>query len=381
MRPIGLAVFTALWLLWSTYLPSSPVSASPRITAAAALIMDASSGGILYEKNPHLPLPMASTTKVMTGLLGIELARPSELVRVSASAASMVPSKIYLKPGELLRAEDLLQAILLSSANDASAALAENIGGSEKAFARLMTRRAWELGARNTRFENASGLPAEDHYSTAYDLALLLRYAMQRSAFADIMRRKTATIESVTGRIRHLRNHNRLLWSFPGALGGKTGFTRAAKHCYVGMAERGNRSLIVSVLGSANLWGDTRRLLEYGFESVGVGDTRLVLSSGARLWAAAPQPRPQEKAGRISSGGDSVYTVQVGAFRVKKQADILRASLRRRGYDAYVTIAGPRQARWYRVRVGEFETPGKARRIIGSLQSQLGLQGHVATAE
>jgi len=220
MRLIGLAVFSALWLLWSTYLPPSPVSASPRITAAAALIMDASSGGILYEKNPHLPLPMASTTKVMTGLLGIELARPSNLVRVSASAASMVPSKIYLKPGELLRAEDVLQAILLSSANDASAALAENIGGTEEAFARLMTRRAWELGARNTRFENASGLPAEGHYSTTYDLALMLRYAMQHPAFADIMRRKTATIESVTGRLRHLRNHNRLLWTFPGAVGG-----------------------------------------------------------------------------------------------------------------------------------------------------------------
>ncbi|MGH8059709.1 MAG: D-alanyl-D-alanine carboxypeptidase family protein, partial [Candidatus Entotheonellia bacterium] len=246
MRPTRLVVLAALLLMSGHWLQPSPAFAEPYVTASAALVMNAHTGTLLYEKNPHLPLPMASTTKVMTALLGIELLRPSDVVRVSSYAVSMMPSKIYLKSGELISAEDLLYAILLSSANDASVALAEKIGGSEESFARAMTIRARELGARNTHFENASGLPAEGHYSTVYDLAILFRYAMRQPAFADIMQWKIRMIGSVNGSRRSLRSHNRLLWTFPGAIGGKTGFTRPAKHCYVGMAERGNRVLIVS---------------------------------------------------------------------------------------------------------------------------------------
>lgn len=229
MRRTKLAVLLVLLLSWSTYLHPSPVSAVPKVTATAALVMDAKTGAILYGENAHVSLPMAITTKIMTGLLGLAQLHPNTPVRVSSYAASMPPSKIYLKPGELISAEDLLQAILVSSANDASVAVAERISGSEKAFASLMTRRARELGARNTRCEIASGLPAEGHYSTAYDLTVLLRYAMQRPAFADIMGLKTTMIASKAGRLWPLRNHNRLLWTFAGAIGGKTGFTRAAK--------------------------------------------------------------------------------------------------------------------------------------------------------
>src|ERR1700752_1114451 len=233
MTPFGLRLSALLLLTWNLSSFSSSASADPNPSAAAALLMDAATGDLLYEKNAHIPLPMASTTKVMTALLGVERLRPHEIIQVSTYAASMSPSKLYLRPGELLRADDLLQAILLKSANDASAALAEKISGSEAAFAKLMTRRARELGAQNTHFENASGLPSDDHYSTVYDLAVILRYAMQRSDFAEIMQMKTASVESMAGRAWTVRNHNRLLWSFPGALGGKTGWTRAAKHCYV----------------------------------------------------------------------------------------------------------------------------------------------------
>ncbi len=380
MRPTGQVVFSLLLLTCSICLSPSTVSADPRITATAALIMDADSGAILHEKNAHLPLPMASTTKIMTGLLGFELLSPDTLVRVSPYAASMAPSKVYLKSGELISAEELLHAILLASANDASVALAEKISGSEEVFARVMTRRAQELGARNTHFENASGLPAEGHYSTAYDLAILLRYAMQRPDFAEIIQLKTARIVSRAARVRNVRNHNRLLWTFPGAIGGKTGFTRAARRCYVGMAGREGHTLIVSILGSSDLWGDARRLFEHGFDEAGAGAPQLVLSSQMTLLPSPSAARRERKPMEVSGDYTLAYTVQVGAFRLKTHAIELRDKLRRRGYEAHVTSAGPRGSRWYRVRVGEYGTRGEARGVVGRLQNQMGLQAHVATA-
>jgi len=152
MAPIRLLLPVLLLLFWNIGILPSSASADPNPSAASALVMDAPTGDILYAKNAHIPLPMASTTKIMTGLLGVERLRPHELVQVSAYAASMSASKLYLRPGELMRADDLLQAILLKSANDASAALAEKISGSETAFSRLMTQRARELGAQNTHF-------------------------------------------------------------------------------------------------------------------------------------------------------------------------------------------------------------------------------------
>jgi D-alanyl-D-alanine carboxypeptidase (penicillin-binding protein 5/6) len=363
----------------------------------SALIMDADTAEVLYEKNPHFPLPMASTTKVMTALLGVERLRPHEVVQVSAYAASMGPSKIYLKPGELIRADDLLQAILLKSANDASAALAEKVSGSEAAFARAMTRRAHELGARNTHFENASGLPSDDHYSTVYDLAIILRYAMQRPDFAELMQMKTASIESLAGRAWSIRNHNRLLWTFPGALGGKTGWTRASRHCYVGMVEHGGRTLIVSVLASSRLWTDVNELLLYGFAAVGTGEPRFVaFNSLATLPPPVPNPAPERKPperkpleaklraqrpAELRGGNASAYTVQVGAFREKRMADMLQRRLRQQGYSAQVTTSGTRTTKFYRVRLGEFDTQGEAKRFVGRLKSQTGLQAVVASAD
>lgn len=395
MRSPGVLLPALLLLTWNIDL--LPALAEPSPSAVAALVMDAETGEALYEKNPHLPLPMASTTKVMTALLGVERLRPHELVEVSAYAASMAPSKIHLKPGELIRVDDLLQAILLKSANDASAALAEKISGSEAAFARLMTRRARELGALNTHFENASGLPADDHYSTAYDLAILLRYAMRRPDFAEIMQMKTASVESAAGRMWNIRNHNRLLWTFPGALGGKTGWTRASRHCYVGMVEGSGRTLIVSVLASSRLWDDIQELLRYGFSGVETGEARFVpLSTMAPLPPPAPKAIPEprlpeskppapkpvvQKPTEVRGRTTSAFTVQVGAFRNKEAAETLRQKLRKRGYAAYVTTVGTRAARLFKVRIGEFDSQGEAKRFVGRLKSQMGLQALVATPD
>jgi D-alanyl-D-alanine carboxypeptidase (penicillin-binding protein 5/6) len=397
MRPRGLLLPALLLLVWNSDIFPSSAFADPAPSAIAALIMDADTGEVLYEKNPHLPLPMASTTKIMTGLLGVERLRPHELVQVSAYAASMAPSKIYLRPGELIRVDDLLQAILLKSANDASAALAEKISGSEAAFARVMTRRAREIGALNTHYENASGLPVDDHYSTAYDLAIILRYAMQRPDFAEIMQMKTASVESVAGRMWNIRNHNRLLWTFPGALGGKTGWTRASRHCYVGMVENDGRTLIVSLLASSRLWDDVQELLRYGFTNGEPAEPRFVpITSTAVLPPPVPHPalerKPPEhklpdpkpavpRAAEIKGGNPSAFTVQVGAFREKRMAETIRQKLRQRGFSAYVTTSGTRAARWYRVRVGEFDSQGEAKRMVGRLKSQMGLAALVATSD
>jgi D-alanyl-D-alanine carboxypeptidase (penicillin-binding protein 5/6) len=391
-----------LLLTWNTYLMPAFAFSAPNPSAIAALIMDADTGEILYEKNPHLPLPMASTTKVMTGLLGVERLRPHELVKVSAYAASMDPSKIYLRPGELIRVDDLLQAILLKSANDASVALAEKISGSEAVFAKLMTRRARELGALTTHFENASGLPADGHYSTVHDLAIMLRYAMQRPDFAEIMQMKTASVESVAGRMWNLRNHNRLLWTFPGALGGKTGWTRASRHCYVGMVENSRQTLIVSVLASSRLWDDIQELFRYGFATREPGEPRFVPINTTTALATPVHPptfeqrpverkaiepkSPKSKAVRqkpteVREATTSAFTVQVGAFREKHMAETLRQKLRHRGYSAYVITSGARAARWYRVRVGEFDSQGEAKRLVGRIKSQLGLEALVASPD
>jgi serine-type D-Ala-D-Ala carboxypeptidase (penicillin-binding protein 5/6) len=397
MTPTRLMLSALLLLIWNVCSVAPTASADPNPSAVAAIIMDAETGDILYEKNAHLPLPMASTTKVMTALLGVERLRPHEIVHVSAYAASMAPSKIYLKPGESIRADDLLQAILLKSANDASAALAEKISGSEEAFARLMTRRARELGAQNTHFENASGLPADDHYSTVYDLAVILRYAMQRLDFSEIMQMKTASIESMAGRAWTVRNHNRLLWTFPGALGGKTGWTRASRHCYVGMVEQGGRALIVSVLASTRLWHDVDELLLYGFSPSGSGEPRFVSLSNVTtlpppvpnpaperklLERKVPAPKPREpKMVEFKGSNASAYTVQVGAFREKRMAETLRQRLRQRGYSAFVTTTGTRSAKFYRVRLGEFDSQGEAKRFISRLRSQMGLEAVVAAVD
>jgi D-alanyl-D-alanine carboxypeptidase (penicillin-binding protein 5/6) len=311
-----------------------------------------------------------------------------------------------LRQGDLLRADDLLLAVLLKSANDASAALAEKISGSETAFAGVMTRRAHELGARNTQFQNASGLPADGHYSTAHDLAILLRYAMQRPDFAELMQMRTAMISSLNGRTWNIRSHNRLLWTFSGALGGKTGWTRASKHCYVGMAERGERALIVSLLGSTRMWDDVDTLLKYGFLGIDSVDTRVVLAAPSNLsnsfvpsapsspppipprTLSPPSPRPPALKAPVtrgqaeaSTGNSAGYTVQVGAFRQKSSAEVLREKLRKQGYKAYIAASGSRTERWYRVRVGDFDSPGEAKQVIGRLKKQMGLQGLVAASD
>jgi len=232
-----------------------------KLSSRSALVMDAKSGQILYAHDPDRPGQPASTIKVLTGLLSIKALQNKEYVYASKKAARMPRSKIYLEQGKSYRANDLINAVLLSSANDASVALAEKVAGSEKNFAQLMTNKARQLGADNTVCKSATGLTSRGQQSTVRDLAQIFNEAMKNQEFASrIGKTKTRTSYGKT-----LRNHNKALWQVKGALGGKTGYTRAARQTYVGKFGRDHEELVVAIMGSETMWDDVSRLVEYGF--------------------------------------------------------------------------------------------------------------------
>jgi D-alanyl-D-alanine carboxypeptidase (penicillin-binding protein 5/6) len=241
----------------------------PEIKASAAVLMDALGGRVLWEKNAHSPLPPASTTKITTAILALEKGNLSDRVRVSSRAAQVPEASIWLEEGEELSLEELLYALLLQSANDAAVAIAEHIAQTEEKFVELMNQRARELGALNTHYMNPHGLDHPDHYTTAYDLAILTRHALSFPEF----RRIVSTVRKTIPWAGHpwnrvLYNRNRLLAgveAYPGALGVKTGYTRRAGSCLVAAAQRDGLELIAVVLNSPSIYQEVRALLDYGF--------------------------------------------------------------------------------------------------------------------
>lgn len=237
------------------------------VTARAAILMDPSTGTVLYGKNEHQRRDPASTTKVMTTILALELGRPDDIVTVSSRAAWTHGSSLGLRPGDRLTLSELVKGTMLVSGNDGSVAIAEHIAGTTSRFAEMMTRRARQIGAYNTSFRNPHGLTAVNHYSTAYDLAMMTRHAMTYPEFAAITSTASGTMRYEDGRIQSINNTNKLLWSFPGADGVKTGTTSAAGQCLIASATRESWQLIAVVLASGSRWYDSQRLLEYGFSS------------------------------------------------------------------------------------------------------------------
>ncbi len=315
--------------------------AAPHITAKSAIIMNSKSGEVIYSKNPFMKLPPASTTKIMTAILALENLSLDKRLRVSSRAVAVSPSKLYLKRGDYIRVRDLLYSLLLKSANDAAIVLAEGVAGSLSVFSEMMNKKAKEIGAFNSHFVNPHGLPAHNHYSTAYDLAVIFRYAMKNPVFKEIVRTKVARIRIRKNRIKFIRNHNKLLWMYKGAEGGKTGYTKRARHCFVGEVKRGGVSFIISLLGSRNIWGDARRLLEYGFKFY-----------SSRLKRAS---RNTEKKG---------YVLQVASFKHKELALRLKNRLRQKGYNAYIILNLINGERFYRVMIGRYKDIYEARSEI-----------------
>ncbi len=254
-----IALLASLWALTLVW----PVAAQEEwdVTARSFAIMDAHTGKILLEYNSRLMIPPASTIKVMTAKYVLDHLKMDDKVRVSSYAASAPPSKINIKQGEVYTVKELLYALLLSSANDGARALAERACGSEAEFARKVTQQVRQWGAYRTNVATANGLPKDNQYSTAEDLAIIFRRAMQDPEFAKIMSTKEYHIRGE----RELRNHDRFLFTTPLAKGGKTGYTRASKHTYVGMFQNQDKAIIVSLMGSKKKWADLRTLIEKGF--------------------------------------------------------------------------------------------------------------------
>ena len=235
------------------------------VSAKAALFMDFDSKNKIYAKDVTRKILPASTTKVLTAILVLERMNLDAYVTISPKAAGMLPSKIYFQVGDKYRVRDLLYAALLNSANDASVALAEAVAGSEEKFVQMMNRRAVQIGARTTLFANSHGLPADDpQFSTAYDMALIFREAMKKPFFREAIKAKHKKIVSQEGKVTLLRSHNKCLFKdWKQGVYGKTGYTQAARACFVGYVERDKKMFIVAVFGCSKRWDDIKYIVEH----------------------------------------------------------------------------------------------------------------------
>jgi D-alanyl-D-alanine carboxypeptidase len=254
-------------------------------SAKAAVLMEADSGDLIFSQNENARLPMASTTKIMTALVTLERASLDEKITIPAAAVGIEGSSIYLVENEILTIEDLLYALMLQSANDAAVALALAVAGSVDAFATLMNEKAVDLGLTDSHFVNPHGLDADEHYTTAKELALITRAAMENPTFRRICgtERKSIPMQGIEGK-RLLLNHNKMLRTYDGAIGVKTGFTKKTGRCLVSAAERDGVTLIAVTLGAPDDWRDHTAMLDYGFslyESVSLCE---VGSYHAPLW-------------------------------------------------------------------------------------------------
>ena len=254
----------------------TPVAEEPaELYALSAVLMDGESGRVLYEKDGERPLANASTTKVLTCIVALENSSGDDYVQVSQNAASQPEVKLGLQKGEQYYLEDLLYSLMLKSHNDTAVAIAEHCGGSVEGFARMLNRKAKQIGCKDTYFITPNGLDAEDangkHHTTARDLALIMRYAVKNETFLHIAQTRDYTFSEITGkRTFSVHNANAFLDMRDGVLAGKTGYTSQAGYCYVCAWEKEGKTFIVSLLGcgwpnhKTYKWSDTEKLLDFG---------------------------------------------------------------------------------------------------------------------
>ncbi len=241
----------------------------PNVTAASAIVIEAWTGHGIYARNPDLLMFPASTTKMMTLIMALERGGLDDIVEVSANASAAEGSTLWLDPGEHIPLNDLLYGMIMVSANDASVAIAEHIDGSVANFAAHMTNRAHELGAVNSNFTNPHGLPDDDHYTTARDLAIIASHGFKLIGFEQVVTQKEASFGWIhDDENKLLRTENQLLWMYNGCNGIKTGYTERAGRCVVCAAKRNGIQLISVVLDGLYMWNDSIIMLDYGFENI-----------------------------------------------------------------------------------------------------------------
>ena len=273
------------------------------VSARSAILVDAQSGRVLFEKNADERRLLASTTKIMTGLLVCQTQDLTREVCVPAEAAGVEGSSLYLKAGQRVTIETLLYGLLLRSGNDAAVALAIAASGSVEAFCARMNERAQELGMQNTHFENPNGLDGDGQFSTARDLAKLAAAAMENETFRTVVSSRSYCAEGWS-----FTNHNKLLWRVEGCDGVKTGYTKKAGRILVGSAVRDGRRLICVTMNDPDDWRDQSALFEYGFSAFRL---QSVVRSGEAVGSAAVVGSETKRV-RLLAGGDLSYPLAEG---------------------------------------------------------------------
>ncbi len=282
------------------------VDTPPSLSAKSAILMEAESGAVIYEKNADTPLPMASTTKIMTALVAMELASPERLIEIDPRAVGVEGSSVYLVEGEVLTLRELLYALLLESANDAATAIAVGLCGSVENFADAMNRRARELGLVSTHFTNPHGLDDNDHYTTARELAIIAREALQNPCIRTICSTYKATIpHNGIPDARLLVNHNKLLRMYEGCIGMKTGFTKKSGRSLVSAAMRDGVTLIAVTINAPDDWADHTSLLDYGFSKF----HRVSVASAGDALHTLPIVGGMQSSVRLISASDCAITL------------------------------------------------------------------------
>jgi D-alanyl-D-alanine carboxypeptidase (penicillin-binding protein 5/6) len=272
---IGVSIASVLIFFLSSFFISCVVSyiTKERVSAAggwsAYAAMEQSTGRVLYGSNLHMRLPMASTTKIMTAITVIESGGLEKKIKVPRAAVGVEGSSIYLKENEEIKTEDLLYGLMLMSGNDSAAALAIATSGSVEKFAELMNKKAAAIGAKNTHFVNPHGLHHAEHYTTAYDLALISAYALKNPTFKKIVASEKHIIPDTSSGAgaRYLHNKNKMLHMYEGADGVKTGFTKNSGRCLVSSATKSGMQVVVVVLNCPDMWNDSMSLLNRSFEN------------------------------------------------------------------------------------------------------------------
>jgi D-alanyl-D-alanine carboxypeptidase (penicillin-binding protein 5/6) len=235
------------------------------LSAQSYILMEESSGRVLLEKNSHIKMPMASTTKIMTALLAVEKGDMEDTVEISEDSVNIEGSSIYLKVGEKLKLGDLVYGLMLRSGNDSAVAIANYISGTEKDFIRLMNKKARLIGANDTNFTNPHGLYDKNHYTTAYDLALITRYAFKYDEFEQVSSAKS--YKSSREENNYFVNKNKTLWDYDGGDGVKIGYTMASGRCLVSSSTRSNMRLIAVALNAPDWFNDNYKLMDYGYNN------------------------------------------------------------------------------------------------------------------
>ena len=242
---------------------------TPQVSARSYVLYCPQNRKVILSHNMDTPMGMASTTKIMTALLTLEYAQKEDKVVTFTSRMTAEGSSMYLKVGDKVRLSDLAAGMMTVSGNDAANAAAVSIGKSMENFAKLMNSRAKEIGMKNTNFVNPSGLPCEGHYSTAYDMALLMSYALENEDFRALSAKKCVEVDFINPPAQRVTytNHNKLLWRYEYCTGGKTGYTRSDGRCLVSSSTKDNLDLVAVTLNASDDWNDHKALFDYGYEN------------------------------------------------------------------------------------------------------------------